>query len=926
MWRFLLSVMVVWALLLGGAAQAQLFDITQPGDPVVGVPDDGNWPAAEIPPYAIDDEVGVKYLCFKTSFIPDQDGYSGLRVTPSQNQYVITALNFATANDAEARDPIAFTLLGSNVSIDGPYVEIASGTIDELSGDTALARNTWISAPIVIDNNKVYMHYELRFTELRDRAAANSMQIGEIEFMTDGSTGGTATEPSPADEATDIMRDVVLGWEAGSYAASHDVYFGTSFDDVNAASRANDLGVLVSQGQAAVSYDPDGLLEFGQTYYWRVDEVNAAPDNTIFKGDVWSFTAELFAYPIQNITASSNAPSDPGVGPENTINGSGLNDLDQHSTDSAAMWLAIPTTADPVYIQYEFDSVYKLHEMLVWNYNVQFELLLGFGLQNVTIEYSENGTDWTALGDVELTQATARADYAANTTVDFGGVPAKFVRLTVNSGYGMLPQYGLSEVRFLSIPAQAREPQPADGAADVSVATALDWRAGREAVSHEVYLGTDAEALAQVDAGAATSYTPAPLNMATTYYWRVDEVNEADEISVWPGKVWSFMTQEFIVVDDFESYTDDEGSRIYESWEDGWVNDTGSTVGYFESPFAEQDTVNSGSQSMPLYYDNSNASTSEATLALNQNWTVSGIQSLSLYFYGNADNTGGQLYVKINGTKIAYDGDAADLARPAWQPWNIDLSAAGNVSNVTSLTIGIEGASADGLLFIDDVRLYPKKPEYITPVEPDAAGLVAQYKLDGNADDSSGNGNNGTLEGGVQFGAGVDGSALDCDGTDDFVSTGKVASDLGIAGNAPRTITVWVYTRGFANGGIYDVGARTTAQDFCLRTLDSIENRWRIQYWGGDLDFSYDTADKWVHFAHVHDGTNTKIYANGVLIVDWEKTIDTTDTNPFQIGQYGWPGNYFDGLIDDLHLYNRALSAEEVLGAAGQTLPRHKPL
>jgi hypothetical protein len=94
-------------------------------------------------------------------------------------------------------------------------------------------------------------------------------------------------------------------------------------------------------------------------------------------------------------------------------------------------------------------------------------VVLGFGIKGVTVEYSENGADWIALGDFELARATAKATYTANTAVPFDGVPAKFVRLSVNSGWGMLGQYGLSEVRFLYIPAQAREPQPADG--DVGV-------------------------------------------------------------------------------------------------------------------------------------------------------------------------------------------------------------------------------------------------------------------------------------------------------------------------------------------------------------------------------------------------------------------------------------------------------------------------
>jgi concanavalin A-like lectin/glucanase superfamily protein len=537
-----------------------------------------------------------------------------------------------------------------------------------------------------------------------------------IEIMSGLADQAIAQSPSPADEATDIARDVVLEWEAGEFAATHDVYLGTAFDDVN-----DGVGTLVSEGQGATSLDPDGLLEYGQTYYWRVDEVNAAPDNTVFKGEVWSFTIEPFAYAVENIVATSNGTSDAGVGPENTVNGSGLNENDEHSVGSNDMWLTIPG-AEPLSIQYELDGVYKLHEMLVWNYNVQFEPMLGFGLKDVTVEYSENGTDWTVLGDVELAQATATSTYVANTTIDFAGVAVKFVRLTVNSGYGPLGQFGLSEVRFLYIPAMAREPQPEDGAADMSVDAVLGWRVGREAVSHEVSLGTDPEALALVDTTAGTSYTPGALDLATTYYWKVDEVNEAEAIPVWEGHVWSFATQAYLVVDDFESYND-EDNVIYESWVDGWVNETGSTVGYLSAPFAEQTIVNSGGQSMPLSYDNAGVATAEAELDLGQDWTASGVQSLSLYFYGDAGNSGGQLYVKINGTKIAYDGSAVNLTRATWHLWNIDLAASGaSLGNVSSLTVGIEGAGATGVVYIDDIRLYPEILDYQKFPDVSAAG------------------------------------------------------------------------------------------------------------------------------------------------------------------------------------------------------------
>jgi hypothetical protein len=524
-----------------------------------------------------------------------------------------------------------------------------------------------------------------------------------------------AADPIPTDGALDVDPATALTWQAGQFAEMHDVYLGTDFDEVNNATVDSDVYIGRQSDTVYVPAD----LGLDMTYYWRIDEVNGAPDFTIFKGETWGFTVEPFAYPIQNVVATSNGISSAGNGPERTIDGSGLNAVDEHSTVSQDMWLAT-AGAEPLQLQYEFDQVYQLHEILVWNYNVQFESLLGFGLKDVTVEYSGNGTDWAVLGNVTLSQATAKATYTANTTIDVGGVPAKHVRLTVNSGYGMTGQFGLSEVRFMYIPVQARKPQPADGAVDVAVGTDLVWRAGRGAISHEVYFGTDAATLALAETTAATNYTPAALDMATTYYWQVVEVNEADEVTAWPGAVWSFTTQEFITVDDFEAYNDDvdAGTTIFDAWIDGWTNGTGSTVGYFDAPFAEKTTVHNGRQSMPLFFDNTATVTSEAVRELTQDWSSNGIEGLSLYFYG-AEGNSGQLYVKINDTKIPYDGPAVNLVRPSWQLWSIDLSQAGNVSSIRSLTIGVEGAGATGVVYIDDIRLYP---EVLDDASPDVTG------------------------------------------------------------------------------------------------------------------------------------------------------------------------------------------------------------
>jgi len=788
----------------------------------------------------------------------------------------------------------------------------------------------------------------------------------EIQQVMQGRGPGAAMElsgdPNPDDGAIDIPRDAVLTWKAGEFAATHDVYLGTSFEDVNTADRANPLGVLMSQGQADAAYDPEGVLDFGQTYYWRVDEVNAVP-TTIFRGEVWSFTVEPFAYPVAHVTATTNASPQGSVSPANTVNGSGLNSDDEHSTVSSDMWLGLPDGAEPIQLQYDFDLVYKLHQMVVWNYNVEFERMLGFGIKDVTVEYSENGTDWITLGDVELAQATARPDYTFNTAVDFGGVPVKSVRLTVNSGWGPMGQYGLSEVRFLSIPVQAREPQPIDGAAGVDVDTLLSWRAGREAVSHEVYYGTDAEALALVDTVSVNSVTPGVLDLGTTYYWRVDEVNEADAITTWEGDFWSFVTQEYLVVDDFESYNDednviyeswldnDEDNVIYESWLDGWVNETGSTVGYLEAPFAEKTIVHGGSQSMPLFYDNAGVATSEAELELAQNWSASGIQSLSLYFRGDADNTGGQLYLKINNTKISYNYLSNALQRSQWIAWTIDLSSVGvNLTSVTSLTVGVEGGGASGVVYVDDIRLYPQAVEMIEPVLPDDgdASLLGAWKLDdGNgttATDASGNNRHGTLMGGPQWVAGgAMGGALEVDGVDDYVVLDTIS--YGDGSSADFSVALWVRTNGWD-----DDSAMISNKDWnsgsnpgwAIAGGAGNNGSWQWNYSDGQIRADFDPAitaalistGEWYHLCVTHDREGlAKFYYGGQLIgeSDISAITGTLDADlPTVLGTDGAEGAvwayWFLGAFDEVRIYDRVISEAEILGLAGITGAVPKPL
>ncbi len=768
--------------------------------------------------------------------------------------------------------------------------------------------------------------FEGCFKGLIDEVLAFEFESGGFEatdLMWNSVGTLAASDPEPANGATDVLSDTTTSWSAGTYAATHDVYLGTSFADVNDATRGNPLDVLVSEDHEASSYAPEVPLKYGQIYYWRVDEVNGTPDSTIFKGEVWSFTVEPLAYTMEfdSITATASSVKSAAEEPENVIDGSGL-DNDLHSVAVADMWRTKSGDTDP-WILFAFSEPFELDRMLVWNHNSETESDLGIGIRDAKVEYSVDGANWTTLGTVEFAQATGQADYAANTTVALDGAVAQYVKVTpINNWGGILTQYGLGEVRFLYIPVRARAPEPTDGAAEVSVDSDLTWRGGREAVTHNVYWGTDPEALTLLAGVAEPGYDLDLLNLDTTYYWRIDEVNEAEAVGLWAGDAWSFTTQEFLVVDDFEDYTSnmEDAETIFQSWLDGLESTTlygGSQVGYMDPPYVERSIVHSGSQSMPLYYDNMSATFSETTLSLSGDWTTSGIKSLSLWFHGAAGNTG-QLYVKINGAKVLYDGDTDDIAAKGWLPWNIDLSTVGvDVSKVKTLTIGIEGAGSSGLVHIDDIRLYARTPEYSTPVEPDAVNLVACYALDGNAKDSSGHGHDGQANGDPTYEEGVVGQALRTDGVNDFIDLGK-PSDWP-TGTSPRSLSVWLLTSSIATGYRAPVAYGTAGGGQALCIAQDGTTLYGSGY-GSDLSVSdFWEVDVWYHVCLTYDGTTARLYANGIELASGERAWNLV-LSVARIGQQiNDSFEFWVGKIDEVRLYNCVLTAEEIAWLAHRT-------
>jgi hypothetical protein len=495
------------------------------------------------------------------------------------------------------------------------------------------------------------------FVDSKTTIWLDHVRFYEGEFDEEDGGPESAFDPDPEDGAVVEATWANLSWRPGSFAVTHDVYFGESFDAVNEGAE----GTFVGNQSAAFSVVgfpgfpyPDGLVP-GTTYYWRVDEVNDTEPNSPWKGDVWSFS-------ISPKTAYFPDPAD------------------------AAEAVAV-------------------NDKLSWK--------PGFGAKLHTVYFGESfnevdsATGGLPQGTTDFTPGTLKMAKTYYWRVD------EFDVLETHKG----------DVWSFTTEGAVAALNPANGAVDETQTPVLTWTSGFGA-SHEIYFGTDAASLELKGSGnlGSESYEPGQLEWNTTYYWRVDEVNNANADSPWTGPRWSFTTANFLIIDDMESYNDiDEGepgsNRIYNAWVDGFDDPTnGSQVGHLDHPFYEETIVHSGNKSMPFTYDNG-VGKSEATLTLtsNRDWTINGINTLTIWFRGNSDNVAETLYVALNGNAIVTNDnpDAAQIT--TWTQWNIDLQAFAdqgvNLANVNTIGLGLGNrnnpqAGGSGVLYFDDIRLY----------------------------------------------------------------------------------------------------------------------------------------------------------------------------------------------------------------------------
>ena len=521
----------------------------------------------------------------------------------------------------------------------------------------------------------------------------------------------TAWKPSPPNGSQYIGLNADLSWSPGWGAKLHIVYFGDNFDDVNNATGAT------QQMNTSYPLDP---LELGKTYYWRVDESDG---RQTYIGDVWSFTTTTGGggikgeYFTNTTLAGTSALTriDPNVNfdwvgesPGAPIPADGWSarwtaDLNVLFADTYTFHV---NSQDGTRLWIDGEPVLDMWVAWVTTQYASLPMYLESGIHSLRLEYFDGGEP----GGVEAVQELSWSTPTMAEQIILAG--------------------------SLQPPTKANIPYPPNNAKDVKQTPLMSWNPGDMAASSQLYFGTDKEAVKNADAASpenkgsmelgAEIYDPGLLELGTTYYWRVDGVNDLNTDSPWAGIVWNFTTADYLLIDDFEDY-DIGNKEIWWFWKDGLGygehdgepayggNGTGSAVGIESSAsYMEESIVYRGRKSMPVYYDNSILGISGVDLALGGiGLTQNGGTTLRIYFNGIVENAADPLYVAINGVAVENtDPAAAQVVK--WTQWDIPLQSfvdkGADVTNATSITIGIgssQQAGGTGTMYFDDVGVHP---------------------------------------------------------------------------------------------------------------------------------------------------------------------------------------------------------------------------
>ena len=533
----------------------------------------------------------------------------------------------------------------------------------------------------------------------------------------------------------------------------------------------------------------------------------------------------------------------------------------------------------------------------------------------------------------------------------------KFTSLDVGcTGAGWL---GFDDVQLEVEQLLVDSPVPANGATDVAVVTDITWSLDDSVDYCDVYFGTDSNVTDNpkvVDAQNVELYDPpVDLDDETTYYWRVDVTVDSIE---YIGSVWSFTTSGVsAILEDFDDYEDN--ADFLSSWSGG----AGASISLDE-------LLNI----MDFTYDCTSSPwqcAAQKTFASPQDWDDNAWVALQINFRGDENNDPETMFITLSdgsNTATVTNSDPCVTTDYQWQAWDVALAPFGDagvdLGNITSLEIGFgDGVSpgGTGTMYFNDILLYRDRcfPEMgpagdlnadctvddqdlaiflddwlnsdylVTASEPQSANLRAHYEFNettgATASDSSANNYDASIEPdtvtGIWDPSGHNGGCIILD------NSFEVVLPAGIFSGITNEVTVAFYVNGDAD----DYPDPVDSVEFTAGPVPIESSTWDRLVW--DIDKADSYGGCWNHYAIVKNANagTIRLYLNGVLVA---RNIEASEIMSGSLAEQSLlgiiAGHDLQVKVDDLHIYNYALSQSEILylaeGSGGELVQPLQPV
>ena len=686
------------------------------------------------------------------------------------------------------------------------------------------------------------------------------------------------TLAAPATGSTMQPLNATLQWNSSSYATSYRLQAATLADFSST--------VIDLSGIGGTSYQLSGLTS-STLYYWRVQVVSSS-QGASYWSTVWSFTT------------LPPAPSQPAL----------------LSPADAATRISINTT-------------------LRWNaadyaskYRVQVATDTGFGAKVI---------------DVEITQTSYVITQSLN------NLTAYYWRVQASNGSGS--SAWSADWSFTTIPAIPDQPNlvsPANGIAGVSLPITMTWNTANNAATYRFRLATDstfATPLVDQSGLTDTNWSTGGLVYGTTYYWQVQAISSEAEISDWSA-TWSFRligipvlvfpSDGILISADnyllaWSPSNDNTSYRLQVSKDPNFATTLVDQTGLVSTSY----TV-SGLTTWNTYHWRLQGISPNGTSAWSTSWSIS--RELS----SQGGNEGWSYFRPIVITNSgAIRTNYQIPVTPFTDPYFIDntgLAGSWHFSEgYGNVAADISGNMYNGILDNDLVANWHFN-------EP--AGTISGTTADAGAYSNTGtlyNFNTPDTYGIITPTPGKFGNAISLDGSNDYVYIGN-AVPAALQLQSELTLEAWIYATqypGASNlwtivGCQRDTNTAGYAIQFDGRTNPDSQTSppGHIHFQMGNGSTYYTTnvnatvpLNQWVHIAATRKANeDAKVYYNGVLqtstsVSGWNGTLSYTNAE-FAIGRQAEYGDrYFNGIIDEVKIYRRAISDAEVLAHYNAAAP-----